>query len=136
MDIILKRCSHCKEKKELKYFYVNRSTKDGYHPYCKECTSKVSKTYKHKKQTLRQRLKKHNIPPEVYNEMFNKQEGKCPICCRHQSELVKGLCVDHDHITNEIRGLLCTNCNLRLGTFNDNIEDLKRTIIYLEKYKK
>jgi hypothetical protein len=131
MDIILKRCAHCKEKKELKYFNKKKSTKDGYYCYCKECNSKLNK------QNPTYRLMYiHNITPEVYNDMFNKQEGKCLICNRHQSELTKGLCVDHDHLTGKKRGLLCTKCNLRLGTFNDNIEDLKRAIIYLEKYKK
>jgi hypothetical protein len=135
MDIILKRCCKCKKKKELEFFSKNRNKKDGYASYCKECKKEEDKNYKPKKETLAERLKKHNITPDVYNDMFNKQEGKCPICNRHQSELVKGLCVDHDHITGKIRGLLCTKCNLRLGTFNDNIEHLKAAIIYLESFK-
>jgi hypothetical protein len=137
MDIILKRCEHCKQKKELECFNKNKSRKDGYADCCKNCRKEENKKYyKPRKETLKKRLSKHNITPEVYNDMFDKQEGKCPICGRHQTELKKGLCVDHDHLTGKKRGLLCTKCNLRLGTFNDNIEDLKRAIIYLEKYKK
>ena len=137
MDIILKRCCKCKKKKELECFHKNKSKKDGYADYCKDCKKEESKGYKQKprKETLEKRLKKHGITPEVYNEMFNKQQGICPICGRHQSELSKGLCVDHDHLTGKKRGLLCTKCNLRLGTFNDNIEHLKAAIVYLESFK-
>ena len=131
----MKRCSGCKQKKELECFDKNKSKKDGYASYCKDCRKEETKKCKPRKETLKKRLSKHNITPEVYNEMFDKQQGKCLICNRHQSELKKGLCVDHDHITGKNRGLLCTKCNLRLGTFNDNIEDLKRAIIYLEIFK-
>jgi hypothetical protein len=134
MDIILKRCTKCKEEKELKFFDKDKNRKDGHSYNCKLCKSVESKKHKHK-ETLAKRLKKHNMTPDVYNDMFNKQHGICPICGRHQSELPKGLCVDHDHLTGKKRGLLCTKCNLRLGTFNDNIEDLKRAIVYLESFK-
>lgn len=135
MNIILKRCCKCKEEKELKCFNKNRSKKDGYASYCKDCKKEEAKKYKPRKETLKKRLSKHDITPDTYNEMFNKQHGKCLICGRHQSELTKGLCVDHDHVTGKNRGLLCTKCNLRLGVFNDNIEHLKAAIVYLESFK-
>jgi hypothetical protein len=147
MDIILKRCAHCKQKKELKFFNKNKSKKDGYADYCKDCKKEENKNYylnldviKHRKYSENDRnneLKRNfNINIEQYNLMLIAQNNICPICHRHKDELIKAMCVDHDHLTNEMRGLLCTKCNLRLGTFNDNIEDLKRAIIYLEKYKK
>ena len=43
----------------------------------------------------------------------------------------KALCVDHDHTTGEIRGLLCANCNLGLGALGDNVRSLKRALAYL-----
>jgi hypothetical protein len=42
---------------------------------------------------------------------LNEQEGKCAICQRHQNELTRTLCVDHDHKTNKVRALLCITCN-------------------------
>lgn len=39
--------------------------------------------------------------------------------------------VDHDHGTNEIRGLLCHNCNMGLGAFRDQIDWMTGAIAYL-----
>jgi len=70
-----------------------------------------------------------------YNQMFIDQEGCCKICGDHQADLSKALCVDHCHITNEARGLLCNKCNTLLGMSKDNIEILKSAIKYLEKHQ-
>lgn len=57
--------------------------------------------------------------------------NKCWICGKDNGD--KNLCVDHDHKTNEIRGLLCDLCNMALGLVNDDISILKEMILYLEK---
>ncbi len=41
-------------------------------------------------------------------------------------------CVDHDHQTGFVRGLLCRDCNAALGLFKDSQEILERAIGYLE----
>jgi len=43
------------------------------------------------------------------------------------------MAVDHDHITGEVRGLLCKRCNRALGILEDSIELLQRAIQYLQK---
>jgi hypothetical protein len=35
--VVLKKCTKCKEYKELDLFHKNKSRKDGKHPYCKRC---------------------------------------------------------------------------------------------------
>ncbi len=65
--------------------------------------------------------------------MFEEQDGCCAICKRHQSEFTKSLFIDHCHKTNKVRGLLCHNCNIGLGSFKDNIELMKNGINYLNK---
>lgn len=62
----------------------------------------------------------YGINIEIYNELFNKQNGCCAICKKHQIEFKKHLHVDHDHITGKVRGLLCHNCNLAIGRLQDS----------------
>ena len=76
----------------------------------------------------------YGLTPQQHNEMFAKQEGCCSICGIHQSKLIKGLHVDHCHISKKIRGLLCNQCNYGLGNFKDNIDVIKKAISYLESH--
>jgi len=82
-------------------------------------------------------LKKYGISIEEYGLMYSKQNGFCAIC--HKPEINKrsitnALCIDHDHQTNKIRGLLCNKCNKALGLFGDNVSILKEAIKYLEGF--
>ena len=77
----------------------------------------------------------YNLENKDYDKIFNEQKGCCAICGVHQSKLKRALSVDHDHKTNEVRGLLCIKCNVALGIFNDSIELLDRAKHYLKKYK-
>ena len=48
---------------------------------------------------------------------------------------IRDRCIDHCHKTGKIRGLLCDTCNRALGLFKDDIQMLKNSVAYLEKYK-
>ena len=48
-------------------------------------------------------------------------------------EFNKNFAVDHCHETNQIRGLLCSSCNIGLGQFQDSIKLLSKAIDYLIK---
>ena len=72
-----------------------------------------------------------NITTEEYKQKYKSQEGKCNIC----KESFATLCVDHDHSTGQIRGLLCKQCNLGIGNLKDNIDLLTNAIEYLKEYK-
>lgn len=41
--------------------------------------------------------------------------------------------IDHCHVSNKIRGVLCFNCNHGLGNFKDNKDLLSNAIDYLDK---
>ena len=69
--------------------------------------------------------------------IFSEQSGGCAIC-GVQLTIYEGLSsndavVDHDHDTDQIRGLLCRRCNLGIGYFDDNPENVLRAAEYLLK---
>lgn len=131
-----KRCYWCKEIKHKDQFYKNKSKYDGLTSSCKQCTPLIREhvTKNNPDMIRRSKLKAaYNISLEEYNSMFSYQEGKCAICDKHQSEFKHRFCVDHDHITGQIRGLLCHTCNRALGLLKDNVDNLLRAIDYLKE---
>lgn len=71
-------------------------------------------------------------------EMNKAQNYMCALCDIHISDLTgkkKKLCVDHDHVTGKVRGLLCESCNTVLGMAKDNTETLNRAVAYIERNK-
>jgi len=68
-------------------------------------------------------MTRYGISEDYYNILYKNQDGKCLICKEKRNKL----CIDHDHITGEVRGLLCIKCNAMLGhieTRNIRIEDI------------
>lgn len=75
----------------------------------------------------------HEQAEQEYNKLFFKQSGCCAICNKHQSVFKKTLCIDHDHKTGKVRGLLCDNCNRGVGLLGDNKDTIASALIYLNR---
>ena len=58
------------------------------------------------------------------------QDGRCAICAEVMR--VDEVCVDHDHQTLRIRGLLCRTCNSGIGMLKDSPELVRKALRYLE----
>ena len=88
---------------------------------------------KHPEMVLKWKLKKYNMTVDEYKTLLKKQKYECAICKIHEvdEKYYKRLSVDHDHISKKIRGLLCGNCNTGLGKFKDDVELLKKAIVYI-----
>lgn len=87
----------------------------------------------------RKDLRRQGITQEEYDAQYKRQGGVCAICgLTHGRSLMgrsKDLAIDHDHQTNELRGLLCDDCNIGLGIFRDDPERLLVAAWYLLAYK-
>lgn len=76
--------------------------------------------------------KSYGITLEEWGVMFEKQNGRCAICGISSQEFWHSLCVDHDHKTGRVRGLLCRRCNAALGNLQDDVSVLQKAIVYLQ----
>jgi recombination endonuclease VII len=70
----------------------------------------------------------YGLTPQDLATLVKKQEGLCAICLEE-----KPLGVDHDHVTQRVRGLLCKTCNFGLGSFHDDASKLLAAVIYLQE---
>lgn len=69
---------------------------------------------------------------DKYDEMLLAQKGQCAICqSADPGENREFFCVDHDHTTNRVRGLLCQGCNKALGLLKDDPNRLRAAMEYL-----
>jgi hypothetical protein len=138
---VSKICPKCKVERPLKDYYNNLREKGGKYPTCKNCMDKqhyvYAKTKKGKQAIKKARLKKYGISLEKYMDLLYKQKGVCAICKQPETKICRGgtigsLAVDHDHNTEEIRGLLCNACNRGIGYMRDNPDLLRKAANYLE----
>ena len=70
--------------------------------------------------------RKYNLTPEAKELMYKKQRGRCYLCTRPFSSCLEAK-IEHNHYTNEIRGLAHVACNTRLGFIEKTWHDDKET---------
>lgn len=81
-------------------------------------------------------LRVYGITRDEYDRRVQTQGDRCACC--GTSEKGKGRngprklwCIDHDHVTGAIRGLLCHQCNAGIGNLGDNADGVRRALEYL-----
>lgn len=126
-----RRCPDCLQVKGLDEFPRNKNGRDGRATYCKPC-------HNHRTRETAQRLygggrnyhlrARYGITAHDFDAMVEAQGGVCALCRERKPEHV-----DHDHVTKQIRGILCSCCNQGLGNFRDNPASLREAISYLER---
>ena len=92
--------------------------------------AKSKKSYTDRKSRWKQN---YGITEDRFLTMLNEQQGVCAIC--KKPEFKRLLSVDHCHSTGQIRGLLCSKCNLGIGNLEDSTGSLESAIDYLLKAK-
>lgn len=136
-------CPKCGEAKPLGHF--NRWKRQ-----CKECRAAIQRDYVNRQTDViykrnktwrdgggrrRSSMNQYNgMTPERYDSMLESQGFVCAVC--HKETCARdgrGFAVDHCHETGVVRGLLCTNCNVGLAQFEDDIDRLDAARAYLAR---
>jgi len=114
------KCMRCKEIKPKHLFAKDNRKANGIRDLCNHCRSNDRKiTYKANKNRT---------------AMLEEQDHSCAICSVHIEESATRFVMDHNHETNQVRGILCSNCNVGLGYFKDEPVRLNQAIKYLRHH--
>jgi len=124
------RCSKCKAWQPPEAFSKNKSQVSGLNYACKSC--------------MKPEIQKYNLPakygitPADFARKLVAQGGKCA-CCQVAFNMdgtaSERACVDHNHVNNEVRDLLCGRCNLAAGNVRDSSMRAEQLAAYLRKWK-
>ena len=99
------RCRKCGET-DIAKFYVDKNG-GRTNKVCRECHKKECRERWHSRDWLDRwsfRNYKYGVSKEFLIELYEKQQGKCKICCKEPGT-ARGLHVDHCHSTGKVRGL-------------------------------
>lgn len=127
-------CIKCREAKPLTAFSPEKRRKDGYCSKCKACRAAEQRLRKAKPGVARESwlLMAYGITSADYQRLLEAQDGHCACCPAMTRWPGKGLLVvDHDHLTGEVRGLLCEACNHMISKSRDRSEVLAAAAQYL-----
>ncbi|KKU98328.1 MAG: hypothetical protein UY28_C0004G0066 [Candidatus Amesbacteria bacterium GW2011_GWB1_48_13] len=116
-------CRPCSRLRKVKYYHLN-----------KEKIKACRKTYReaNPEKVRGVRLKReYGITIRQYQSRLAKQNNKCAACGCSGQKLV----VDHDHITKQIRDLLCDGCNRGIGQLRDDPIVIRRAARYVESHR-
>ncbi len=125
-----------------------RAARRAARPRCKTCNAELSRAgarycsyecrYDGTKGDLKEQVRwntirrKYGLTREGFELLLREQRGRCGIC-RTTEPGLKGWSVDHDHVTDVVRGILCTRCNIGLGWFRDDPDLLIQAAAYLRQ---
>lgn len=127
----------------------NVSVERNCKPCARERASEWSKSNPKRKQVQAREWRENNPDRARAIRMANKfnmdvetiysyllERGDVTVCdiCQLEEPSGRNLDIDHDHETNEIRGLLCSSCNNGLVRFKDSPERCRAAATYLEKH--
>lgn len=129
-----KTCVTCGEEKPTDEFYFQRRA-------CKPCVREDQRRFRDSQPDYnhaRNLQRRYGLSVDEYQTLLANQNFACPICEVEISNTIeyKGkrpVAVDHNHETGDVRGILCSMCNLMLGHARENTSILYRAIVYLSE---
>lgn len=135
----MRRCARCKEWQSIANFGPQGKY---YASYCRPCSRVKYREYNKNRPEPRnrsayilewKRLNYFGVTRYQLRELLDDQDGVCAICGRVLDW--RKMHVDHDHIVNQVRGLLCYKCNIGLGHFDDDSDLILGALKYLRRFE-
>lgn len=133
------------QTEKRKQYMAQYNAKDHKQRYVGEFKAAKQVYNRERRYTDREKVKSselkchYGITLNDYSRMLEAQQGVCAICRKPETaklgSVVRSLAVDHDHDTDEVRGLLCGACNAALGLLKEDPSILQSMIDYISKYK-
>ena len=115
-----KECTGCKTTQPISAFWHPSSSN------CKTCAAPA------KLAAMRKHI--YGVDDTVLQTYWDQQNGKCKNKgCTVTFTTLSDACVDHNHETGAVRGLLCGGCNKALGLARENPDVLLGLIEYLKE---
>lgn len=133
-----KQCTSCGEDKPLTEYHWHYKDKDIRRHVCKVC--RCAKERQLNAGADRQVQRKNYLLQKTYglthDQFMSKLESQKYSCaiCGTSWDGGRHFHVDHNHITGEVRDILCGSCNPGLGNFKDSPELLIKAAEYLRKH--
>lgn len=143
-------CSKCQLTKPADEFHRSSvSSTRSRQRWCIDCNRSYAKEHQtiRSEQQRRRRtanpllyrnheLSRYGLDQDQYDALLEAQGGACAICgTTNPGKNVRNFCVDHDHRSGMVRGLLCTKCNRGLGLGKDHLPSFKRAAAYIHASK-
>lgn len=73
---------------------------------------------------------------QQYRAMWLRQNGVCAICeLPERTERNRLLIIDHDHVTGQVRALLCSQCNRAIGLLRDDPKVIAAAARYVAEHR-
>lgn len=133
IDFGIRHCTQCNQVKPKEEF-VKKANSPRFYSWCRDCFNQHGRDLKqrnpeaYKKKVRKNTLKRrYNLTEEEYQNLLDSQNGTCAIC----KEIPVRFVIDHDHSSGKVRGLLCDNCNLSVGWYENNSNRISQIIEYL-----
>lgn len=139
-----KQKTHCKYGHELTPDNVRQTYKNGRKDgrKCVTCEKEGLKNYRNLNPEKINTIRTNSAIKTKYgldgiegrDKLLKAQGGKCALCERSDCHWGKGFNnvwhIDHDHVTGEVRGILCAPCNTFIGQVEKNTDLLGKVYTY------
>jgi Recombination endonuclease VII len=104
-------------------------------PVCPNCRKDQRGTEQLQARERRRTLALHGLAQEAWDRLIALQGNRCAVCKTTQpGGRTERWHIDHDHVTGQVRGLLCHRCNLGIGLLRDDPQIMMAAARYVAEH--